>query len=51
MENSKITVLVIEAGNDDRTDPRVYDIYKYGQAFGTSLDWKYPAENGKTITA
>ncbi|THH14087.1 hypothetical protein EW146_g6212 [Bondarzewia mesenterica] len=33
-ENSGMTVLLIEAGNDDRGDSRVYDIYEYSQAFG-----------------
>lgn len=38
-ESSSITVLLVEAGGDDRTDPRVYDIYNYGEAYGTELDW------------
>ncbi|KAF8897995.1 hypothetical protein CPB84DRAFT_1815762 [Gymnopilus junonius] len=29
--------------------PRVYDIYEYGQAFGTELAWTWPAEQGKSI--
>lgn len=48
-ENSNTTVLVIEAGNDDRTDPRVTDVHQYGAAFGTSLTWSYMADQGKTI--
>lgn len=48
-ENPNITVLLIEAGNDDRTNPEVYNLYKYGEAFNTALDWAWPADSGKTI--
>ncbi|KAG6860207.1 hypothetical protein C0995_014264 [Termitomyces sp. Mi166 len=37
-ENPEITVLVIEAGADNRKDPRVYDIKNYGKFFGTSIN-------------
>jgi choline dehydrogenase-like flavoprotein len=50
-ENPAITVLVIEAGEDNRNDPEVYDIYDYGEAFKTSLDWSYPTDRGKSIRA
>lgn len=50
-ENPATTVLVIEAGGDNRWDPRVYDIYNYGQAFGSELDWQYPTDAGKTMVA
>ncbi|GMK58685.1 hypothetical protein CspeluHIS016_0601270 [Cutaneotrichosporon spelunceum] len=43
------TVLVIEAGNDDRKDERVYDITKYGAAFSSDLDWHWPTADGKAI--
>jgi len=48
-ENPAISVLLIEAGGDNRNDPRVFDIYAYGQAFGTELDWAWQADQGKTI--
>ncbi|TFK48008.1 alcohol oxidase [Heliocybe sulcata] len=48
-ENSDISVLLVEAGADNRDDSRVYDIYAYSQAFGTELDWAWPAEDGKVI--
>ncbi|KAI5832425.1 alcohol oxidase [Schizophyllum commune Tattone D] len=48
-EDPSITVLTIEAGADNRDDPRVYDIYNYGQAAGTELDWAWPADQGRTI--
>ena len=48
-EDPSITVLVVEAGNDDREDPRVFDIYNYGQAFGTELSWNWQTVDGKTI--
>ena len=48
-ENPSITVLVVEAGNDDRQDPRIFDIYNYGQAFGTELSWNWQTVDGKTM--
>jgi len=50
-ENPSTTVLVIEAGGDNRGDPRVYDIYTYTQAFGTELDWQLPTDDGKQMVA
>ena len=50
-ENPATSVLVIEAGNDDRKDPRVYDIYQYTVAFNTELDWSYPTDQHKSIRA
>ncbi|KAG6855598.1 hypothetical protein H0H87_000393 [Tephrocybe sp. NHM501043] len=49
-ENAGMTVLLIEAGADNRNDPRVYDIYRYGEAFGSALDWAWPTVEGKRIT-
>jgi choline dehydrogenase len=43
-ENSGVTVLMIEAGRDDRTNSLVFDMYKYGQAFNTDLNWNWPAD-------
>ena len=48
-ENPSVTVLVIEAGGDDRNDPRVYDIYRYGEAFGSELMWNWPTDQGRGI--
>ena len=48
-ENSSLTILVIEAGADDRTNPEVYDIYAYSQAFGGPLDWAWATDGGRTI--
>ena len=48
-EDPSITVLVIEAGGDDRASPNVYDIYNYRAAFGTPLDWQWPTDQGKLI--
>ncbi|KAF9508779.1 GMC oxidoreductase [Hydnum rufescens UP504] len=45
-ENCTISVLVIEAGQDNRDDPRIYDIYQYGSTHGTSLEWSYPSNGG-----
>ena len=48
-ENPDVTVLLIEAGGDDRTNPAIYDIYNYGQAFGTSLSWNWDTDQGRQI--
>ncbi|KAI0353229.1 alcohol oxidase [Trametes cingulata] len=48
-ENPSMTVLMIEAGGDDRTNSQVYDIYEYSAAFGGPLDWAWPADRGKVI--
>ncbi|KAJ6629408.1 hypothetical protein B0H10DRAFT_2160506 [Mycena sp. CBHHK59/15] len=48
-ENPDITVLLIEAGQDDRTNPEIYDLYEYSQAFNGPMDWAWTAEQGKTI--
>lgn len=42
-------MLLIEAGNDDRTNPEVYNLYEYGAAFNTALDWAWGADESKTI--
>ncbi|KAG6885230.1 hypothetical protein C0993_004637 [Termitomyces sp. T159_Od127] len=49
-EDPRISVLVIEAGADDRKDSRVYDINAYGQFFGTHLDWSWPTTEGRVIS-
>jgi hypothetical protein len=48
-EDPTVTVLMIEVGSDNRNDSRVFDIYEYGQAFGTELTWSWPADQGKSI--
>ncbi|KAJ7038383.1 hypothetical protein C8F04DRAFT_951143 [Mycena alexandri] len=48
-EDPSITVLLIEAGADDRSNEEIYDIYAYSQAFGGSMDWAWKAEQGKVI--
>ena len=49
-EDPSVTVLIIEAGQDNRQDPRVQNIYTYGQAFGSELDWSWPIDNGRNMT-
>lgn len=48
-ENPAVTVLVVEAGRDDRTDGRVHDMYRYGEAFGTDLMWGWGTDQGRGI--
>ncbi|EJF58504.1 alcohol oxidase [Dichomitus squalens LYAD-421 SS1] len=48
-ENSSVSVLVIEAGGDNRTNSQVYDIYQYSDAFNGPMDWAWPSDAGKVI--
>ena len=48
-ENPSVSVLVLEAGQDNRWDDRVRNIYTYGQAFGSGLDWAWPMDHGRRI--
>ncbi|KAF9463827.1 glucose oxidase [Collybia nuda] len=48
-ENPGITVLLIEAGADNRKDPRVYDIFRYSEFFGSEMNWAWPADQGRNI--
>ena len=48
-ENSGVTVLLVEVGADNRKDPRVYDIYNYGQFFGSELNWAWPTDQGRNM--
>ncbi|KAJ7773879.1 hypothetical protein B0H16DRAFT_1763391 [Mycena metata] len=50
-EDPSVTVLVVEAGNDDRNNLMVFDIYNSGEAEGGPFDWQYPAESGHIIDA
>ncbi|CAG7852449.1 Glucose oxidase; AltName: Full=Beta-D-glucose:oxygen 1-oxido-reductase; AltName: Full=Glucose oxyhydrase; Short=GOD; Flags: Precursor [Serendipita indica DSM 11827] len=47
-EDARTTVLVIEAGGDNRKDPRVYDLYNALQVYGSDIDWSWPVDYGKT---
>ncbi|SPO27703.1 related to Glucose oxidase [Ustilago trichophora] len=39
--DSSVSVLVIEAGNDDRNNVDIYNVDNYGKAFGTDLTFKF----------
>ncbi|KAH7104577.1 glucose oxidase [Auriculariales sp. MPI-PUGE-AT-0066] len=45
-ENANMTILCVEAGANSWSDPRVYDIYRYKDAFNTELDWSWSTEKG-----
>lgn len=42
-ENANTTVLVIEAGGDNRKDARVYNVANSGQFYGSNLDFSKEA--------
>ncbi|KAJ6496234.1 glucose oxidase [Mycena sanguinolenta] len=48
-EDPAVSVLVVEAGTDDRDNPEVFDIYEFTVAFLGPLDWAYPTDEGRTI--
>ncbi|KAJ7314249.1 alcohol oxidase [Mycena albidolilacea] len=48
-EDPAISVLVVEAGADNRDNPEVFDIYEFTVAYGGPLDWQYSAEEGRVI--
>ena len=48
-ENPAVSVLVVEAGKDNRWDDLVRDIYKFGQVSGSELDWAWPMDHGRRI--
>ena len=43
-ENSSVTVLMIEAGPDERRNPDVYDVYNYLLWVLRSRNWAWPTE-------
>ncbi|KAK7060174.1 hypothetical protein VNI00_000938 [Paramarasmius palmivorus] len=49
-ETYDYSILLVEAGADDREDSRVYDIYNYGQTFGTPMDWQWQTERGRMVS-
>ncbi|OBZ79543.1 Glucose oxidase [Grifola frondosa] len=48
-ETPSISVLLIEAGGDDRNNPEIYDIFEFGQALNGPLDWSWQADQQKII--
>ncbi|KLO16277.1 alcohol oxidase [Schizopora paradoxa] len=48
-EDPSVTVLVIEAGEDQRKNSTVYDIYNYGDAISdkSNLLWHFPTDQGR----
>ena len=49
-ENTSLTVLLIEAGQDERSNPLIYDIYRYDEAFtNRNLTWYWPTDQSKGL--
>ena len=48
-EDTRVTVLVIEAGDDNRNDPRVYDVRNQINVFTPDINWLWPSDMGRTI--
>jgi choline dehydrogenase-like flavoprotein len=40
-EDYNVSVAVIEAGDVELYNPNITDTSKYGNAFGTAIDWQY----------
>ncbi len=49
-ENSHVTVLLIEAGGDDRNQPVLDTPLLLAEAQGTKFDWQYKVEKQKHST-
>ncbi|TFY67405.1 hypothetical protein EVG20_g3961 [Dentipellis fragilis] len=48
-EDANVRVLLVEAGGDNRTNPLVDDIYQFGVAYNTALDWAWDTDQNRTI--
>ena len=49
-EEASLKILLIEAGQDERANPLIYDIYRYGEAFNDdNLTWHWPTDQGKGL--
>ncbi|KZP30479.1 GMC oxidoreductase [Athelia psychrophila] len=48
-EDTAISVLLIEAGQDNRSDANVYNLTDWITNEGSSLDWAWPTDQGKVI--
>ncbi len=48
-ENPHLTILMIEVGGDNRTNPDVFNILNFANLMGGPLDWAWPADQGKVI--
>ncbi|EJC99750.1 alcohol oxidase [Fomitiporia mediterranea MF3/22] len=48
-EDPSKTVLLIEAGLDNRTDPGIFDLNLYPSLFGTSVDWAWQTDQNKSL--
>lgn len=48
-ENPDLTILTIEVGGDNRTNPEVFNVLDFPNLLGGPLDWAWPADQGKVI--
>lgn len=48
-EDRTLTILMIEVGGDNRTNPDVFDLSNQFNLMGGPLDWAWPADQGKVI--
>lgn len=48
-EDPSKSILVIEAGGDNRTNPQIYDISQFTVAFDGPMDWAWEADQQKVI--
>lgn len=45
----QLSVLVVEAGPDNRTSPEIQSLFQYGAVFGGPQDWAWAADQGRII--
>ena len=50
-EDLDMTVLVIEAGGDNRTNPFVANVTQFVNAIGSPLDWAWKTDLNRTTSA
>lgn len=48
-EDSTLTVLMVEVGGDNRTNPNVFNVFNDANLATSALDWAWPTDQGKVI--
>ncbi len=48
-ENPTLTILMVEVGGDNRTNPDIYNVLNSAKPQNGPLDWAWPTDHGKDI--